>query len=301
MVRASWTPAGGHRAAKCRRWYALVAAARSSRGGVSVGYLGDVGSRFIPISLYGSPAVHDMRRITIGAFDLSTVDEDDPDTEYIYNEVFGERVYDCGRISLSDRPTIMDVGANIGLYAIWAQLRYQPRAIHCYEASPRTFAALADNLRRLIRPDVTEVFACNRAIAARGGETLLLSQSTKVSGISTLLDRGRVSWVERAAASHQLEVHEVLTSTVSAEIEARRLAAVDILKIDVEGYFMEVLKGIAPEHLPKVRNIVMELDYLPETGIKPDDVEAMLRAMGYSTDCLDRSQRNNLVFYAWRP
>lgn len=64
---------------------------------------------------------------------------------------------------------------------------------------------------------------------------------------------------------------------------------------------MEVLKGIDPEHLPKIRNIVIEVDYLPETGIRPDDVEAVLGAMGYSTDRLDRSQRNNLVFYGWRP
>lgn len=172
---------------------------------------------FMPKSQHGYPAVRDMKRKTIGASDLSTIDEDDLDTEYIHNEVFGERIYDCRQIRLPDRPTIMDVGANIGLYAIWAQQRYQPRAIHCYEASPRTFACLADNLRRLTRPDVVEVFACNRAIAATRGETLLLSQSTKVSGISTLLDRSRVSWVERAAASHQLEVHEVLTSTVSPE------------------------------------------------------------------------------------
>jgi hypothetical protein len=25
-----------------------------------------------------------------------------------------------------------------------------------------------------------------------------------------------------------------------------------------------------------------------------------LQAMGYQTDCLDRSQGNNLTFYAWR-
>jgi hypothetical protein len=132
------------------------------------------------------------------------------------------------------------------------------------------------------------------------GRTLLLHQSTRVSGISTLLDRSKVSWIEQAAASDQLEAHEVASSTVSAEIEAHGLAAVDILKIDVEGYFMEVLKGIAPEHLAKIRNIVMEVDYLPEPGIKPHDAESMLQAMGYNTDCLDRSQSNNLTFYAWR-
>jgi hypothetical protein len=75
---------------------------------------------------------------------------------------------------------------------------------------------------------------------------------------------------------------------------------VDILKIDVEGYFIEVLKGMAATDFAKIRHMVIEVDYLPETGIRPDDVEAMLTAMGYQTDCLDRSLSNNLTFYAWR-
>lgn len=241
-----------------------------------------------------------MRRIAIGGLELSTIDRDDADTEYIYNEVFNSRIYHFDRMRLPAHPTIMDVGANIGLYALWAHRHYQPRAIYCYEASPRTFACLQDNLARLIDPETTEAHACNRAIAARSGETLVLNQSTRVSGISTLLERSRVGWAEQAAGSRELETHEVVTSTISAEIAAHRLASVDILKIDVEGYFIEVLKGIAAADVAKIRNMVIEVDYLPETRIKPDDVEGMLTAMGYETDCLDRSLRNNLTFYAWR-
>jgi FkbM family methyltransferase len=241
-----------------------------------------------------------MRRITIGGLELSTIDRDDADTEYIHNEVFNSRIYHFDRMRLPAHPTIMDVGANIGLYALWAHRRYRPRAIYCYEASPRTFACLQDNLARLVDPETTEAHAFNRAIAARSGETLVLNQSTRVSGISTLLARSQVSWVGQAAADLQLETHEVATSTISAEIAAHRLASVDILKIDVEGYFIEVLKGIAAADIAKIRNMVIEVDYLPETGIEPDDVEAMLTAMGYETDCLDRSLSNNLTFYAWR-
>jgi hypothetical protein len=94
--------------------------------------------------------------------------------------------------------------------------------------------------------------------------------------------------------------HEVTSSTVSAEMESNRLAGIDILKIDVEGYFMEVLKGIAERDFARIGNIVMEVDYLPETGIKPDDVEELLKTVGYRTDWLDRSQDNNLTLYAWR-
>jgi len=240
-----------------------------------------------------------MRRLTIGGVELSTIDRDDADTAYIYNEVFKSHIYHFDRMRLPAHPTIMDVGANIGVYSIWAHRRYRPRAIYCYEASPRTFVCLQDNIARLIRPD-TEVRAFNRAIAARSGESLVLNQSTRVSGISTLLGGSQVPWVEQAAADRELERHEVVTSTISDEIAAHRLASVDILKIDVEGYFIEALKGIAPADFAKIRNMVIEVDYLPETGIKPDEAEGVLRAMGYDTDCLDRSMSNNLTFYAWR-
>jgi FkbM family methyltransferase len=241
-----------------------------------------------------------MRKLTIGSLELSTIDRNDADTEYIYNEVFNSCIYHFDRMRLPPDPTIMDVGANIGIYSLWAHHRYRPRAIYCYEASPRTFACLQDNIDRLIRPQTTEVRAVNRAIAARSGETLVLNQSSRVSGISTLLARSQVSWVDRAAADRELEHHEVVTSTISDEIAAHRLATVDILKIDVEGYFIEALKGIAAADVAKIRNMVIEVDYLPETGIRPDDVEALLRSMGYATDCLDRSMSNNLTFYAWR-
>ena len=45
-----------------------------------------------------------------------------------------------------------------------------------------------------------------------------------------------------------------------------RIAALDILKIDVEGYFMEVLKGISDPDFERIRNIVVEVDYAVEAG-----------------------------------
>ena len=241
-----------------------------------------------------------MRRITLGDLNLSAIDRDDGDVRYIYEEVFGTQIYHHARMRVPERPTIVDVGANIGIYALWAQRRYRPRAIYCYEASPRTFACLKDNVTRLVDPRITTVAAFNRAIAAAAGGTLVLHQSTRISGISTLLEPSKVGWIAKAAAEDTLEMHQVMTSTLSTELAANGLAAVDILKIDVEGYFLEVLKGIAPADQGKIRNIVAEVDYLPETGIRADEAEIMLRAMGYETDYLDRTQQNNLTLYAWR-
>lgn len=241
-----------------------------------------------------------MRRSIIGDLDLSVIDANDSDTQFLYDEVFVAQIYHHPKMRIPARPTIMDVGANVGIYTIWAQRRYRPAAVYCYEASPRTFAYLQDNIARLIDHRATHVSAVNCAIASRSGETLVLNHATQVSGLSTLLDAGRVGWMAESFADGGMTAYEVVSSTVSDEMASNRLATIDMLKIDVEGYFMEVLKGIAPNDFAKIANIVLELDYLPETGIRPIDVEELLRAKGYGTDWLDPSQENNLVLYGWR-
>jgi len=241
-----------------------------------------------------------MRRESFKALKLSVIDHRKADTRYVYNEVFVSQIYHHSEMRLSKEPVIMDVGANIGIYTIWAQRQYKPKAIYCYEASPLTFACLKDNVQRVAGGHSTDIYAINSAIARSDGQRLLLHQSTKASAISTLLEPTNVGWIGEAFKRHELETHMVTTSTVSTEMEKNQLTVVDILKIDVEGYFFEVLKGVKADDYPKIRNIVLEADYLPETGINADDVDDLLKSNGYRTDYMDRTKSNNLVIYAWR-
>lgn len=235
-----------------------------------------------------------MQRMTFGGLDLCVIDPHERDTRYIYDEIFVNQIYYHPEMRLRRHPVIMDVGANIGLFCVWASRRYQPKDIYCFEASPRTFPYLEANVANLVDPEITRAHLINRPVASAASKTLTLHQSPLVSGISTLLDKTKVKWVSELAASNEIITHEVVTTTVSAEIAVHQIDAIDILKIDVEGYFMEVLNGIGDADYAKIRNIVVEVDYAAEVGADQHDVAAMLTARGFQT------AHDDGTFYAWR-
>jgi transposase len=89
----------------------------------------------------------------------------------------------------------------------------------------------------------------------------------------------------------------VQSTTISHEITKHKLATVDLLKVDVEGHFMEVLEGIADADFPMIKNIILEAEYSEKLGHTRDGLADMLRAKGYTVDAQDAAQ---IMIYAWR-
>ena len=127
---------------------------------------------------------------------------------------------------------------------------------------------------------------------------LVLHQPPWVSGLSTILDGSTLPWIDELRDKGELHTHKVRSTTISREIAKHGLAAVDLLKIDVEGHYMEVLEGIAPADMAKIRNIVLEAEYVETLGHSGDAICSMLRDKGYSVEAKDAAQ---IMIYAWRP
>jgi FkbM family methyltransferase len=198
---------------------------------------------------------------------------------------------------LAERPTIIDIGANVGLYSIWAARKYRPRTILAFEASPSTFECLVDNVARHISRELTIASCFNLAVSREAGQELVLNQPPWNSGFSTLLDGSKLPWVDELRGKGELITHKVRTTTVSRQIAVHELPVVDLLKVDVEGHFIEVLDGIALADTSKVRNIVLEAEYADRLGHSRESLCALLRGKGYTVEAKDAAQ---IMIYAWR-
>lgn len=233
-------------------------------------------------------------RLKIGELDIAAIDPHLRDTQYIYDEIYDRQIYRHPNFVIPERGVIFDVGANIGLFSIWAARHYRPASIHAFEASPLTYTYLTDNIARNVDAGSTTVRCINRAVSNEADQELVLHQAPFTSGISTLLDEKDVPWVRELRDSGELTSHKTTTTTLSREIASAGIARIDLLKIDVEGHFLEVLAGLEPADFARVRNIVLEADYLEALGETEDSICAMLAAKGYATHAHEQT------IYAWR-
>ena len=136
------------------------------------------------------------RRLRLGDLDLSVIDPFGRDTEYIFNEIFAGGTYDHPQIKLPERPTIIDVGANIGLFTIWAARKHRPRNILAYEASPTTHEYLVENVARHVDSEVTGARCFNLAVSREADRELVLHQPPWTSGRSTILGGSTLPWID---------------------------------------------------------------------------------------------------------
>ena len=221
------------------------------------------------------------------------------ETDFMYQEIFEERTYLQHGIALDDNACIFDVGANIGLFTLFAARASRDAVVYAFEPAPPVFDVLRAN---------TELYGLNVKLFDCG-----LSESTTtktftyyphisvVSGVyaddaeqrdvvkAFLLNREQAGNGEASLPGGKLLdelLDDRLTSerfscafnTLSNVIREHNVEQIDLLKIDVERSEWEVLAGIEDGDWGKIKQIVIEVH---DVDGRLEEVMALLRKRGY--------------------
>ena len=219
---------------------------------------------------------------------------DDKDIHNIYKEVFEEEIYLQEGIILSPGDTIIDIGANIGMFSLFSHLATEKAcAIHAIEPITEIREVLKKNVR--LHRIETKVHPYGMGEKEGASEFTFYPHSPAMSGRygdtekekellhqviqnkhNAELSKDQVEEVTRAKLIGKIQT--CIIRTLSSIIEEEKLEKIDLLKIDAEKSELDVLSGIKEEHWQLIKQIVIEVH---AEGNRIEEVKTILEAKGF--------------------
>jgi FkbM family methyltransferase len=204
-------------------------------------------------------------------------------TAFIFAEIF---IYDMYPLRLSKPdPVIVDIGANIGCFSLYAHLRYPQAKIYSVEADPAVYKVAAENIASNGLAD--HINLKNLALSSSDG-IIALFQS-EVSGWSSLYD---------AMGARQGRKIEVESLSLTSFCRKTGITEIDFLKIDIEGAEYDLIMGDPDFFTIPIREIIMEVDKVPRCRKWSfDEILCCLRAR-YSSVTITNPQSDYPLVHA---
>ena len=221
-----------------------------------------------------------------------------PETAQFYADIFEKQIYMRNGVKLPSGGVVFDVGANIGLFSLFAA-QFSGVRIFAFEPAPEIFRLLQENVERHGVP--ARLFNCG--LGARS-ESRGLTYYPRSSGLSSFYGNQEEECASlRAVLSQSMrslsrEDREELSENMDALIESRLLkqivpceiqklssiirqyevSQIDLLKVDVQKSELDVLLGIDADHWVKVKQIAMEVQ---DGGGRLQGILSLLADRGY--------------------
>ena len=190
-----------------------------------------------------------------------------------YWEIWHERMYDKVPGFCPVEPDcVVDVGANIGAFALYQACKKRAKAVIAFEPSPTVFKRLEANVALNGLRNITTV---NAAVGDLCGSLPFLELPMSMNS--------------RVAAGSELGATIVPATTLDSSLLKLGVARVNLLKIDTEGYETHVLRG-ATGILGLTERLIIEIH--DETD--KSEFQALLLPLGFQLICSDAG----LLFYS---
>lgn len=208
-------------------------------------------------------------------------DQTRPAAKYLVREIFGRRRYFRERFEIGPRDTVVDIGANMGLFTLWAAPQAPEGRVVAIEPG-RVVDCLTYNIRA---NRLRNVSAVPVAVGSDGGQLELIEYPgfnlvSHPSGIGpALLTRWLIllryfhvqtPTVRRIAPCQSL-------GTLMDEHDLRR---VNFLKVDCEGAEYDIFRTLAPSHWNRIDRVAMEFHEL-RRGDRHGELVSLFESHGF--------------------
>ncbi len=183
----------------------------------------------------------------------------------IFHEVWDHERYAAGSIGeVARHGTVVDIGAHIGLFSLFASRAIQAKRIVSVEPDPLNFELLAKNVSA---NHIEDAILIEAAIAGDSGERRMHTSTSNTGGHSFYArgDSSRLVWAV----------------SLSDLFRSSRISECSLLKMDCEGAEMEILENAPDELLRGVSAVSLEyhLDAYPQERLERS--KTRLESLGF--------------------
>jgi FkbM family methyltransferase len=162
--------------------------------------------------------------------------------------------------------TIVDIGANIGTFAVYAAQSSPEANIYCFEPETGNFESLKNNIHLNELHDRVSAFQC--AVGSDCGDRQLAVIDPLSNSFHMIPDGG---------ANMQTVACTSLT-TILGNLDVEQI---DLLKLNCEGAEYEILESCPHQDLDRISNIRLEYHNLDAPGKTGESLSRFLRSRGY--------------------
>lgn len=186
-------------------------------------------------------------------------------------ETFQREQYRRPGFELRSADTVIDIGANIGMFALWSEPQIPQGRLICIEPNPHALECLKMNISQ---NDLRNVVIVPTAAGSKigtlelvchpGWEAFAHSAAVDAPWFYTKSKMGRLTrWLlqrllqhaPQAAAVKPILVRQMPLAHIMDEHEA---GTVNFLKIDCEGSEFEILRSLDAAHWARIERVVIE-------------------------------------------
>jgi len=175
------------------------------------------------------------------------------DLNFLFQEIWLRGIYSPPGFEIRPGDVVIDVGANVGVFAAFAATRAPGVKVYAYEPFPGNIEWLQRNMNE---SKLSNVNIRAQAMAGAQGERVL-----HVNPESWIVH----SLVREDGGDGKQDI-SVKCLSLDEALDAEGIAHCDLLKLDCEGSEYEILQGCSPAALRRVRRIVGEYHDGAELG-----------------------------------
>jgi FkbM family methyltransferase len=181
----------------------------------------------------------------------------------VLRDIYLERSYDTP-FRIDPTGTVLDVGANVGLFTIIAATKLVPRGqVIAIEPHPGVAAVLRQNLKT---NGIHNVRLIEAAATTQDGQAQLHMGSTSLGASTCSNGNGYGSLNVRT-----VDVRKIVETTHT----------IDLLKLDIEGDEWAILFDSGTDMWKKIRRIAMEYHLDLAVGKTPSDLAQHVKQLGF--------------------